>query len=327
MNRRPDLTVLMFHGVTTRMPPYAVFSGGRTCLMRIRDFEHVVGWCKRHRRVLRLTEMSDYLAESNPEPAVLLTFDDGLASLTDLAVPILRRHGLSALVFVTTGWIDRAATPWVFRLEREMWEEQPRSVTIDLGPGRQLSVAVGTRSRCAEAMAQIWAGLFSARVAPLSLSQDQIAFDGRAWSPNEDWQDREFWFPASWSALRQAAAEGVLEIGAHGATHTPWPWLSPAERRAELTGARERLEAEFGRIVDSCSYPHGMRGPLTDVETGRAYRWAFTNEPSSVTPESRPNALPRVHVPGERPVTMNTILRFKLAGRVLRKLAVLAGYA
>jgi peptidoglycan/xylan/chitin deacetylase (PgdA/CDA1 family) len=317
----------MFHGLTAAMPAYATFTGGRTCLIRAQDFERVVKWCKRNRRMLRLSEMPDYLTESSPDPAVLLTFDDGLASLTDIAVPILKRHGLSACVFVTTGWVDGASTPAVFRLEREIWERVPDVVAIDLGGGRQMSARVGSRSRCGEAMAQIWSSLFSTRVPPLSLSPDQVMFDGRAWSPNDAWQDRDFWFPSSWSALKQAVAENVLEIGAHGMTHTPWPWLSAEGRTAEVGGTRLRLEAEFGRPVNFCSYPHGMHDATTDEHVSRVYQGAFTNESETVTQRSLTAAMPRIHVPGERPVLMNAILRFKLTGRILRTLAMSVGRA
>lgn len=39
-----------------------------------------------------------------PERAVVLTFDDGRASLKSAALPVLLRHGMSAEVFVVTSW-------------------------------------------------------------------------------------------------------------------------------------------------------------------------------------------------------------------------------
>src|SRR5215475_6267487 len=40
-----------------------------------------------------------------PERAVVLTFDDGFANFHECALPLLRQHGCTATLFVTTGWI------------------------------------------------------------------------------------------------------------------------------------------------------------------------------------------------------------------------------
>jgi peptidoglycan/xylan/chitin deacetylase (PgdA/CDA1 family) len=37
--------------------------------------------------------------------AALVTFDDGFADFAELAFPILRRHGITSTLFVTTGWL------------------------------------------------------------------------------------------------------------------------------------------------------------------------------------------------------------------------------
>lgn len=49
-------------------------------------------------------------AESLPDRAVLLTFDDGYRSVRDVALPWLRRFGFPAVAFVTTGYIGGRST-------------------------------------------------------------------------------------------------------------------------------------------------------------------------------------------------------------------------
>ena len=60
---------------------------------------------------LTLTGLASALAAGPaglPERPVVLTFDDGFADFHDAALPLLRRYGFTATVFVTTGWIADA---------------------------------------------------------------------------------------------------------------------------------------------------------------------------------------------------------------------------
>jgi peptidoglycan/xylan/chitin deacetylase (PgdA/CDA1 family) len=65
-----------------------------------------------------MSEVTDHLALQLPFPprAVALTFDDAFANVAEVAVPILRRHGFSATVYVITGMVGKT-TRWSDRGE------------------------------------------------------------------------------------------------------------------------------------------------------------------------------------------------------------------
>jgi peptidoglycan/xylan/chitin deacetylase (PgdA/CDA1 family) len=51
-----------------------------------------------------------------PDRAALVTFDDGYANNLDVAAPILKKHGVPAIVFVTTGFVEGTERPWWYAL-------------------------------------------------------------------------------------------------------------------------------------------------------------------------------------------------------------------
>jgi peptidoglycan/xylan/chitin deacetylase (PgdA/CDA1 family) len=63
-----------------------------------------------------MSEVTDHLALQLPFPprAVAVTFDDAFANVAEVAVPILRRHGFSATVYVITGMVGKV-TRWTDR--------------------------------------------------------------------------------------------------------------------------------------------------------------------------------------------------------------------
>jgi len=58
-----------------------------------------------------------------PEKAVVLTFDDGLASFQSIAMPILEEYGFPSVLSVVTGWVDGRQLPAEYRDRLLSWEQ------------------------------------------------------------------------------------------------------------------------------------------------------------------------------------------------------------
>jgi len=316
----PKVLTLMFHGVVKDIPEYVTYSGGRTCLLRQDDFESIIRWCVGRHRILHLSELDDFLTSQSTETAVLLTFDDGLASIVDFAAPVLKAYGVSATVFVATQWLKAGRTPAIFLLERDLWTSVPGSVQIQCGE-EVFYRTFGSRQELGEVLEAIWSFLLSSDTAPLVLRPEQVTLNGESWNMDQVVESRDFWFPATLEELQQGVEEGVFEIGAHGVTHEPWTSLTTDQLSNHLAQCRDELEGMFGRPVQSCSYPHGLTDSRVAEETGQVFRWAFTTHrgdgPLSLqTPRT---LLPRVHVPSERPFWASGIIRHHLAAAILRR--------
>ena len=86
---RARLNVLIFHRVLPQPDP--LFPGE----VDAAAFDTMLGWVKSWFNVLPLDEAIARLADGSlPARAAALSFDDGYADNHDVALPLLRRHGL-----------------------------------------------------------------------------------------------------------------------------------------------------------------------------------------------------------------------------------------
>jgi len=295
----PTIPVLMLHGICDPVPDYATFAAGRTCLLEADDFRSLVKWCARNFDVIKGEHLDAiYSGAMMVRRPLLITFDDALASVIDFGVPVLQEHQVSALVFVTTDWTESGRAPFVFRLERRLYDAPPASITLHAG-STAVPIDIGSRSALPRALDTLWATLFAKRISPTHLRPDQVLLDGQPMTDTDASTDRVFWGPASWAELARAAAGRSIEIGSHLRSHRPLPWLDAEAQADELSGSRAVLQQNLGVDASICSYPHGMVDDRGQQIAARSYRWSFTNSGGIVTAGSPRTFAPRLHVPNK----------------------------
>ncbi|MEM9036995.1 MAG: polysaccharide deacetylase family protein [Actinomycetota bacterium] len=98
------MTVLIYHRV----------GGGSASEIDLSPerFDEQLAWLNEHHRVLSLDDAVAELLDppSDPEPAVVITFDDGTADFVEHAVPVLERHRTPATLYVGTGYVEDGRT-------------------------------------------------------------------------------------------------------------------------------------------------------------------------------------------------------------------------
>jgi peptidoglycan/xylan/chitin deacetylase (PgdA/CDA1 family) len=98
-----QVPILMYHEITTEP-----LSAGRLAVAPeqfARQLGYLHGSGYSTVTVEQLVAAMDNAGAGLPAKPVVLTFDDGFADFRDLALPLLRRHGFTATVYVTTGWV------------------------------------------------------------------------------------------------------------------------------------------------------------------------------------------------------------------------------
>jgi peptidoglycan/xylan/chitin deacetylase (PgdA/CDA1 family) len=187
---------------------------------------------------------------------VLVTFDDGYRDNFTDAFPILRRHGVTATFFLTTGFLDGARLAW--------WDELAWMVrTSPLHAVEIAGLAEPVVLDDPDRIGAITTIVDRAKALPggeLPGYLDHVAAvtaSGRA--PAE--LAERMWM--TWDMVREMVAAG-MHVGGHTVSHPILARLGPDAQRAEIVGAQARIEEELGLPMRWFSYPNGDRSSFDD---------------------------------------------------------------
>jgi peptidoglycan/xylan/chitin deacetylase (PgdA/CDA1 family) len=261
----PAARILYYHRVNDDNDPFFPAISPRL-------FEQQMSFLATRHNVVSLSTVESRLQEGIVEPVVAITFDDGYQDNYTNAFPILRRYGLPATIFLTTGSIDSREPLWFERLA-----EAAKATTRDF---LDLEIDIPRR--------------FSFRTAEDRLRSNTAIFgllrgltdtDRREWLAKileylrvpMEWERTDRML--TWNQIREMKSQGV-EFGGHTVTH---PFVSKLDREHavwEVSECKRRIEQEIETPVHHFAYPNGREEDFTDwtgdVIRQAGYRAALT---------------------------------------------------
>jgi peptidoglycan/xylan/chitin deacetylase (PgdA/CDA1 family) len=281
------LPILAYHSVSNPSPYRRA-----TIAVRPDLFDRQMAYLAAHYRVLTLDEVVERIAVDQrfPHKAVAITFDDGYLDNYEIALPILRKHGLTATFFLSTGPVLQGDAFWVGWLHTAITctrrlplliarlgiEFEPHGNTRE-----NVHVAIAARlNRCgARERRSIYAEI------------DNILDDVPSIR-----RPSEFMMRAE--HVRELSRAGML-IGSHTVSHPILSEIGEGEALSELLCSKRDLEGVIDKRVDHLAYPNGpgvtlnFNGTVRRLARHAGYRSASTSIRGVVRPRSDPYQLPR----------------------------------
>ena len=221
-----------------------------------------------------------------PPRAVCITFDDGYRSVHDLALPVLRRLGLPATVFVSSGYVSGLM----------MWNDRIVEAVETL-PAEELNLA------------EFGLGVYSLRsVAERASTLGSLTEESKYLPPQQrsELVDRLETLVGNGGASELMLSPEMvanldrhgIEIGAHTVSHPILTSLDDASAMHEISTSKRDLEAIIGKPVPLFAYPNGKVGTDFDArhvamvrEAG--FQAAFTTAVGALTRHHDRYQLPR----------------------------------
>ena len=216
------------------------------------SFDDICGWLAAWFNVLPLDAAVERLQQGTlPARALAITFDDGYADNHDVALPILRSHGLCATFFIATGHLDGG------RMWNDTVIEAVRRCTaleLDLNGLGLLGEQRWALNSPADRRVAIDALLPAVKYLPSATRQevvDRIAERAGADLPRSLMMN---------SSQVRAMSSAGMQIGAHTVSHPILARVDDDVAMREMMGSKGQLEDILGHPVSLFAYPNGRPG-------------------------------------------------------------------
>ncbi len=275
-----DLRVLAYHRVLPRLDEGRYAFDAELVSARQEDFDWQMRYVAKHFHPVSCQQVAEAINAGTalPKRAVMVTFDDGFRDNYEVAFPVLRSHGVPALFFVSTGYIDGQQPFWFDWLVHVFLHTPASEIRLD---AIDQTIVLGDTPRTRRAAAlQLLRTLKRTPETKRVQVVDQLRQQTNVDMSTEALLQSA---PMTWDHIREMSHAG-MEFGSHTVTH---PILStiadPAALRFELGESKARIEHETGVPIIALAYPVGGRHAVNDAviaaTKAAGYQFAFTYLP------------------------------------------------
>lgn len=278
--REQRLSILSYHRVMDVMDPM------RSTEPTVEIFEWQMRLLSENFSPLPLAEAIEKMKMGClPERAVAVTFDDGYADNYTFALPVLKKWGVPATVFVATKYLDGGAM-WndrIIEAVRNMSAE--RFDFRALGQDRELAITREAKPKFAQELISLvkhWE--------PVRREEAVDYISSVAANPQcQLMLDSE-------QVLR--LQEGGVDIGGHTHSHPILSAIENEDAKQEILRGKETLEALLGRPLRLFAYPNGKKGSdfsnvHKDMVEKAGFEAAVSTEIGVASARTDPYELPR----------------------------------
>lgn len=230
-----------------------------------------------------------------PERACLITFDDGWIDNHDYALPILRKRGIPAVIFVATDYIEGDRPFWQEYLGHLLYETARRGLGEDARRTHQIDLPVTDDDSHLRKAVAVTVDRFRAESYDSIEHLIQVLRQALVnFAPREALQPPDRFM--NWEQVRSLAQSGIT-IASHTQSHRLLPRLEASVVSKELTDSRRILADEVGRDVPAFAYPGGYHDDtVREAAIACGYRLAFTTDASIASTTGDRWLIPRVNV-------------------------------
>ena len=246
-----SLRCVVFHNISASESP---FTKGMGVSITPRDFEAALTFLTRYYTPVRLQDvLTDCEGRGLPPRPILVTFDDGYASIMEWAAPLCARFGVPAVLFLNAAFLDNVG----------LAPDNLACYVANVLGMEAINAAVRAVKGDTPALKSL-AEVFSCFFPSISLVDRRAFLDALACLAglSERHLAAEAGLYLTRKEVCELAASG-FEVGNHTYSHVRCRSLSPENIVEEIDRNKADLEQLSGKKVRSFSLPYGSSADLT----------------------------------------------------------------
>lgn len=292
---RNRAVVLMYHRV---LPTAEETFSHEGIIVSPRTFDMQMKFVREHFNPLTPDQFGQQLRVTGfRRRACLITFDDGWKDNHQHALPVLVRHSVPAIVFITTAFVGTETTFWQERLTRLLFNAaRTRSFGVDVL--RELECLDAGELPVEQAKRRVRDVVTSLKrrepeVVDRIVARLESAAERCSTAPESPGSDRFL----TWTEVRELQGSKLVTIGSHAHTHRPLPILGYEGAMAEFSRSRETFQDHGIRAADMCAYPNGnVDSCVLDAARNSGFTLGFATGKGLASNADHPLQLPRINI-------------------------------
>jgi len=241
------LTVLAYHRIMDR-PENFPFDDDLISAS-IEGFRKQMRFVSKHYNVTNFIELSEHIDKYGklPERSLIVTFDDGYIDNYTFAYPVLAELGLTAVMFVTAGYIGEKRLFWWDRIAYIVKNTEKEEISIK--EPEKLKVRIDSHPS-----KQDVARMLIKKAKRLPDSEKEIFIEKLSVAAGVPVESVSVANTMNWEQVKELAEAGI-EIGSHSVNHPIFSNVSPEQIEYEVIESKKIIESKIQKEVISFGAP------------------------------------------------------------------------
>tara|TARA_A100001015_G_C14874483_1_gene665734 strand:- start:171 stop:1100 length:930 start_codon:yes stop_codon:yes gene_type:complete len=256
MNKK-NFTILLYHGVT-KFKPTGVENFSRKHILAD-DFEKQMVYLKNNYKLISMDELL-YLHDNSHQVEkkinyAAVTFDDGFKNNFSVAAPILSKHKIPAMFYITTGLIGTKKLFWVDKIENYVNKANVDNFKLRLNINR-ISFKIGSLEQKIKSIKKIksYCKLISREDKNRIINELKVATKYKSAS-----KISKNYEVLNWNELRHMSKNKLFSFGAHTVDHEILSYLNKSDMMHQITESVVFLGKKLNIEIKHFSYPEGQK--------------------------------------------------------------------
>ncbi len=256
--------ILLYHRILDDHSEY--LNKGSVVHHPIKHFKKGIPYLRGNYQILGMDEVVHHMRMDIgfEKPSLAITFDDGYLDNYTLAYPVLKKYGVVATLYLTTGLIGTSERSWTDRIELSFLKTKEDSFSLPAIFGNH-KVQIKTKKEKEQANIKVSEALKlmpdGERKKLMRELFEVLKLDGNGL------ENQTSRLMLNWDEVQKMAKDGIL-IGSHSHTHPILSQMPLQDAKEEIFNSKKIIEDNLGMKVKHFAFPNGREEDFSEELRG-----------------------------------------------------------